>query len=135
MPRAIAEGLFTLGPSPRLIGGRRRSDGRVVFPAPAGPEAQDFERIELSPDGTLWSYTVQRFRPKEPYAAGDDERTFKPFAVGYVELPGEVIVEARLAVDDFARLKIGQPMRLTLETFRKDPDGVDVVTYAFRPEA
>lgn len=134
MARPIAEGLFTTGPNPRLIGARRRSDGRIVFPAPSGPEAQHYERVELSPTGSLWSYTVQRFRPKSPpYAGGDDETNFKPFAVGYVELPGEVIVESRLDVDDFSRLRIGQPMGLTLTPFRKDPDGQDVVTFAFQP--
>ena len=134
MARPIAEGLFTTGPNPRLIGAKRRSDGRIVFPAPSGPEAQHYERVELSPTGSLWSFTIQRFRPKSPpYAGGDDDKTFKPFAVGYVELPGEVIVESRLMVDDFSRLKIGQPMGLTLEPFRKDPDGEDVVTFAFQP--
>lgn len=134
MARPIAEGLFTSGPVPRLIGARRRSDGQVVFPAPSGPEAQNYERIELSSEGSLWSYTVQRFRPKSPpYAGDDDEKTFRPFAVGYVELPGEVIVESRLLVDDFSSLRVGQPMRLTLTPFRKDPDGQDVVTYAFQP--
>jgi uncharacterized OB-fold protein len=134
MARPIAEGLFTPGPNPRLIGGKRRSDGRVVFPAPSGPEAQHYERIELSPTGSLWSYTVQRFRPKSPpYAGDDDDKTFKPFAIGYVELPGQVIVESRLAVDDFSRLKVGQPMGLTLVPFRKDSDGQDVVTFAFQP--
>ena len=105
MARPVSEGLFTDGEPPRLIGGRRRSDGKVVFPAPSGPEAQQYERIELSPRGTLWSFTVQRFRPKSPpYVGDDDERSFKPFAIGYVELPGEVIVESRLVADDFARI-------------------------------
>jgi len=134
MAKPIAEGLFTMGATPRLIGAKRRSDGRIVFPAPSGPEAQHYERVELSPTGSLWSYTVQRFRPKSPpYAGDDDEKTFRPFAIGYVELPGEVIVESRLAVDDFSRLKIGQRMGLTLTPFRKDADGEDVVTFAFQP--
>lgn len=134
MARPVSEGLFTDGEPPRLIGGRRRSDGKVVFPAPSGPEAQQYERIELSPRGTLWSFTVQRFRPKSPpYTGDDDERSFKPFAIGYVELPGEVIVESRLVADDFATLRIGQPMSMTLTPFAKDPDGTEVLTYAFKP--
>jgi len=95
-----------------------------------------FEPVELSPRGALWSYTVQRFRPKSPpYAGADDERSFRPFALGYVELPGEVIVEARLQTDDFAALRIGQPMELVLVPFRQDADGADVLTFAFRPAA
>ena len=132
MARSIDDGLFTTGDEPRLIGARRRSDGRVLFPAPTGPEAQDCERIELSPRGSLWSFTVQRFRPKDPpYAGADDARTFRPFAIGYVELP-EVIVESRIEIEDFAALKVGQPMALTLQPFQK-ADGTEVLTYAFKP--
>jgi uncharacterized OB-fold protein len=131
----IAEGLFeVVDGAPRLIGGRRKSDGRMVFPLPTGPEAANFEPVRLAPEGKLWSYTVQRFRPKSPpYAGADDEASFRPYALGYVELPGEVIVEGRLEVDDFSALKIGAPMRLTLVPFKK-PDG-EVLSYAFAPAA
>ncbi|QUD90508.1 Zn-ribbon domain-containing OB-fold protein [Phenylobacterium montanum] len=133
---AIANGLFTMGEAPRLIGGRRKDDDRIVFPMPTGAEGALYEPVELSPRGALWSFTVQRFRPKSPpYAGDDDERSFKPFALGYVELPGEVIVEARLLTDDFTSLRIGQPMDLVLTPFRKAADGSDVLTYAFRPAA
>lgn len=131
----IAEGLFEVTDgSPRLIGGRRKVDGKVVFPLPTGPEAANFDAVPLSPEGTLWSFTIQRFRPKSPpYAGGEDEKSFAPYALGYIELPGEVIVESRLQTEDFAALKVGQPMRLTLVPFRR-ADG-DVLTYAFEPVA
>jgi uncharacterized OB-fold protein len=132
---AIAKDLFTQGPAPRLVGGRSKADGRMVFPLPGGAEGERYERVELAARGALWSFTVQRFRPKSPpYAGDDDERSFKPYALGYVELPCEVIVEARLDTDDFSALKIGQPMELVLIPFRNGPDG-DVLTYAFRPAA
>lgn len=131
----IADGVFeVVEGAPRLIGGRRKSDGRMVFPLPTGPEAANFEPVHLSPEGALWSFTIQRFRPKSPpYAGADDEKSFAPYALGYVELPGEVIVESRLDTRDFAGLKVGQPMRLTLVPFRRE-DG-DVLTYAFEPIA
>lgn len=131
----VAEGLFEVADGrPRLIGGRRKADGKVVFPLPVGPEAANYDRVRLSSEGTLWSFTVQRFRPKSPpYAGADDEKSFQPYALGYVELPGEVIVESRLETEDFAALKVGQPMRLTLVPFRRT-DG-DVLTYAFEPAA
>jgi uncharacterized OB-fold protein len=129
----IADGLFeVMDGRPRLIGGRRKSDGRMVFPLPTGPEAANFDAVRLSPEGTLWSFTVQRFRPKSPpYAGADDDSGFRPYALGYVELPGEVIVESRLETEDFAALKVGQPMRLKLVPFRRA--GGDVLTYAFEP--
>ncbi len=132
--RPIAEGLFRQGPPPCLIGGRRKADGRMVFPMPNGAEEALFEAVPLKTEGALWSFTVQRFRPKSPpYAGADTEQTFKPYAIGYVELEGEVIVETRIVVDDFSTLKIGQPMRLILEPFGKDAVGAPMVTYAFEP--
>ena len=131
----IAEGLFEVADGvAHLIGGRRKSDGRMVFPLPAGPEAAHYDRVRLSPDGRLWSFTVQRFRPKSPpYAGDDDEKSFRPYSLGYVELPGEVIVESRIETDDFAGLKVGAPMRLKLVPFRRT-DG-EVLAYAFEPVA
>jgi len=131
----IADGLFEVVEGvPHLIGGRRKSDGRMVFPLPVGPEGRNYETVRLSPDGRLWSFTVQRFRPKSPpYAGADDEKSFRPYALGYVELPGEVIVESRIETDDFAALKIGAPMRLKLVPFPKV--GGDVLAYAFEPVA
>jgi uncharacterized OB-fold protein len=58
---------------------------------------------------------------------------FQPYAVGYVELSGQVIVEARLDTNDFGSLHIGMPMCFTLLPYRRDADGSEVVTYAFRP--
>jgi uncharacterized OB-fold protein len=96
-------------------------------------EAQKYEPVLLPQEGTLWSYTVQRFRPKSPpYAGADDEKSFRPFALGYVELPGHVIVETRIEIDTFARLKIGLPMRLAIVPFQR-ADGKTVSTYVFRP--
>ena len=130
----IAEGIYVLkGDHPRLIAGRRKSDGRMRFPMPRGADAANYEAVQLSGEGVLWSYTVQRFRPKSPpYAGADDERSFKPFAVGYVEFPGEVIAEGRILIDDFSKLKIGMPMRVDLETFLTADRG-EASVYAFRP--
>ncbi len=51
----------------------------------------------------MWGFTVQRFAPKSPpYVVPDGG--FVPFAVGYVELPEGVKVEAVLDCTDFAEL-------------------------------
>lgn len=121
------------GEAARLLGGKRREDGKIVFPLPSGPEAQRYEPIELAAEGELWSFTVQRFRPKSPFDGEGDDANFKPYAVGYVTLPGQIIVEARLDTGDFNSLRIGMPMRFCLLPYRRDPDGCEVLTYAFRP--
>ena len=92
------------------------------------------ESLELSPHGTVWGFTVQRFAPKAPpYVVPDGG--FVPFAVGYVELPGALIVEAPLTDVAFTDLAIGMPVELAIVPLRTDPDGTVVTTYAFRPAA
>lgn len=125
--RPIAENLFTSEDPPRLIGGRERETGRVVFPLPQGDR---YEAYPLSREGTLWSYTIQRFRPKSPPYAGPE--TFEPWALGYVELPGETIVEARIANVDFDNIEIGMPLQLTVAVLDR-PDADAVAIPAFEP--
>ena len=48
------------------------------------------------------------------------------------KFPGQVIVEGRILVDDIAELKIGQPMRVAIETFPTSSRG-ELSTYAFEP--
>jgi uncharacterized protein len=134
MSIAVAEGVFVeRSDGPRLIAGRRKADGEMRFPMPRGADAALYDPVELAGEGKLWSYTVQRFRPKTPpYIGADDEKTFKPFVVGYVEFAGQVICEGRILVDDPSTLKIGLPMKVTLEDFPTSTRG-EVATYAFRP--
>jgi uncharacterized protein len=119
--------------APVLIGSECRRCGTVTFPRQgACPRctSTDVGERRLARRGTLWTWTVQRFRPKSPPYAGDDAEEFAAYAVGYVELPGEVRVEARLTESDPARLKIGMEMELTLIPA---PGRQDAVTFAFRP--
>lgn len=125
--RAIAEGLFTEETPPRLVGGRHRQTGRIVFPCPEGSE---YEPYPLARQGKLWSYTIQRYRPKTPPYAGPD--AFEPWAVAYVELPGETIVESRLANVAFDAITIGMALELTVIPF--DRSGAEpVLVHAFQP--
>jgi hypothetical protein len=130
--KLVAEGLVTFdSEGPRLMGGRRRSDGAIVFPMPQGSEAAYYAPFGLSREGRLWSFTVQRFQPKPPYR-GPPEASFTPYAVGYVEIPGEIIVEARLDAEP-GELQLGMPMAITLLPAFRDAAGDEVFTYAFRP--
>jgi uncharacterized protein len=122
---------------PRLIGSRCRDCGNHTFPAQNGcPKCtgSDMEVVELENHGTLWTWTVQGFPPKAPPYKGDaDPATFKPFGVGYVELPGQVKVEARLTEADPAKLKVGMKMKMVLIPLYTDADGNSVMTFAFEP--
>ena len=124
------------GDGPGLIGGRCRDCGNHTFPVLTGcPKCAgvDIESVPLATQGRLWGWTVQGFLPKSPPYLGDnDPNTFQIFELGYVELP-EVIVEARIAESEPARLAEDMPMSLTLEPLFVDEDGNEVVTFAFAP--
>jgi uncharacterized OB-fold protein len=133
--KPVADGLFTWpSDDPQLLGSKCTACGEVTFPAqsacPACPSS-DCEQIGLSRSGTLWTWTVQNFPPPHPYLG--DARSFVPFGVGYIELAEGVRVESRLTENDAGRLKIGMQMELVIETFGRDADGNDVVTFAFKP--
>jgi uncharacterized OB-fold protein len=134
----LAEDLFTWpAEQPALIGGRS-SDGRIVFPYRShrivGGVREELERVELPRRGNLWTFTTQRFRPPSPpYAGDDDPKTFQPFAVGYVELPGALRVEARLTEADPEKLAIGEEMELRIVPFGTDDKGNQIMFYAFAP--
>lgn len=115
----------------RLLAARSRADGSYRFPRPEGAEAERYEPVELGPAGMLWSFTIQRFRPKPPFNGRGTDSDFKPFAVGYVEFAGQIIVAGRIVGEDFGLLKIGRSMVLTTEAYREDEAGNPVLTYAF----
>jgi uncharacterized OB-fold protein len=130
---AVAPGLIGgTADAPELIGGECVRCGTVTFPRQAScPRctAVDVRERRLARRGTLWTWTIQGFPPKAPPYAGDAGE-FEPYGVGYVELPGEVRVEARLTESDPRRLRIGAPMELTLIPA---PGAAGTFTYAFRP--
>jgi len=135
--RPIAEGLFTWTEEPnRLLGSRCHACGTVVFPTQDGcPRCgeQGMSAIELATSGTLWTWTSQDFLPKAPYAGPETEADFEGYLVGYVELPEGVRVVTRLVDVDPADVQIGMALELCLVPFTIDPDGTEVVAYAFRP--
>jgi uncharacterized OB-fold protein len=124
---------------PALLGARCPACGVVTFPAQSSCPRCAGEGLSVAPlarRGSLWTWTVQRFPPKSsPYHRSETEETFEPYAVGYVELAGEVRVEARLVGVPFDELRIGMEMELTVAVLRTGDDGRDVVVPAFRPVA
>jgi len=136
----VTEGVFTWpSETPQLIGSRCVACGNHMFPVQAGcPKCtgEKTEQVLLGRRGTLWTWTVQGFPPKAPPYAGDvDPKTFKAFGVGYVELPGQIKVEARLTEADPDKLKIGMEMELVIVPLSTDTSGNEVVTFAFAPVA
>ena len=121
----IAPNLWSEGNEPQLLGARN-SDGKILFPIPEGDAAKDLEIIKLSRTGTLWSFTRQDFQPKPPY---DGPEEFVPFLLGYIELPGQVIVESHIVETTLEELKLGMKMEFVITPFDDTRS-----TFAFRPE-
>jgi uncharacterized protein len=134
---AFAPDVFTWpDEEPQLIGVRCRSCAAIAFPTQAScPRCGrlEMDRHLLPRRGTLWTFTTQEFLPKEPYASGETAETFAPYGVGLVQLGDEVRVEGRLTVSDPDHLRIGMEVQLVIVPFRTDPDGTEVLTYAFGP--
>jgi uncharacterized OB-fold protein len=133
--RPVGEGLFTWpDDEPRLIGSRCATCGVVSFPQQDScPRCTgtDVSRHLLSRTGTLWTWTVQGFRPKSPPYEGPED--FEPYPVGYVELPGELKVETLLVDVTPEELRIGMEMELAIVPFRSSVSDEPLVTFAFRP--
>lgn len=130
----VAEGIFTQSTDPQLVGSRCAACGIVTFPSQIScPRCASTEMAEhlLPRRGRLWAWTTQEFPPPSPPSAGPTGNAFVPYGVGYVDLGGEVKVEARLT--EMKGLQAGMEMELLLIPFRTDNDGNEVVTFAFRP--
>jgi len=126
----IAENLLVeVNGACQLMASRDRASGRTIFPAKP-IEDDRYEAITLPREGRLWSWTVQRFRPKSPPYAGLE--AFEPYAVGYVHLDGALIVESRLTDVAFDALRIDMPMRLVPLLFALS-NGEVRTSFAFTP--
>ena len=128
----VADNLFRFEPDgPVLIGGRSKRSGEIRFPFSGNA---DEEPVDLSRTGTLWSWTVQRFLPKQPpYRGRETKESFQPYAIGYVELLGQVRVESRLVGCEPEALRIGMELELTIVPMFTGDDGRDVLGFAFKP--
>ncbi|BBU20988.1 Zn-ribbon domain-containing OB-fold protein [Mycobacterium xenopi] len=136
MTQMLAEGLFRVeGDRAVLLGSRRRASGVVKFPAERAElfdDTEDIEPIELSTAGTLFTFTTQEFPPPLPYKGIRAPEQFRPYVVGYIELPEGLLVEALIVGADARDLQIGQPMVSTTTVF-ETADGQSFLTYAFTP--
>lgn len=134
----IKEDFFVrpLGPleKARLAGSRCRNCGEVFLGKPLRClqcQNDDLEAISLNRTGTLHSYTIVRNRPPGDYRGPDNP--FQPFAAGLVELPEGVRILAPLSGVDFADIKIGMVLELSVEELYSDEKGRAVVAHKFKP--
>jgi len=115
---------------PTLKGGLVRETGQFIFPLPEGEET-GIEPVALHRNGTVWSFTVQRFPPKSPpYNHGEE---FTPYIVAYVCLDKQLMVETRLIGLEPEEVEIGMPVGLTTFDFKRADTGEVEQAHAFQP--
>ncbi|MAA55023.1 MAG: DNA-binding protein [Porticoccaceae bacterium] len=131
----IHSNLFTWPTSnPVLLGGCCPHCGEISFPAQSSCRncsRNDSNVIELGNKGLLWTWTIQSFLPKPPYMRDETAETFKPYGVGYVEMPAGIRIESRLLIADPNKLQIGMPMKLVIEKFSPNDQGGHNLCFAF----
>lgn len=111
--------------NPHLIGSRCKDCGTYYFPKQnrfcKSPdcESTEFEEVELSNTGKIWSYTDAQYQPPEPYIA---EEPYIPYAIAAVELEKEkMIILGQVAKGvTVSDLTVGQSVKLVLETLHED---------------
>ena len=136
MQRSIDTQLFEWpSEDPHLIGSECQC-GVITFPRQSSCPGCCGSKIvprRLAKSGRLWTWTTQEFLPKPPYAVARRPEEFVSFKLGYIELPGEVLVESRISAPEHQALTIGMPMRLTFEPLFLDAAGAEVMSFAFEP--
>lgn len=131
---ALLPGWYTLDPeTPHLLGTRCSACGTYYFPRQIGfcrnPAcgSEQFEEVELSRTGKLWSWTDACYAPPKPFVVAEP---FAPFAIAAVELEREKMVVLGPVVNGVtaAQLRVGMAMELALEALA---DGK--LTWKWRP--
>lgn len=132
----IAPSLFTWpAEQPQLIGSRCDSCAALTFPVQSHCPSCGGTTSEhhLPRTGTLHTWTTQEFPPVAPPYLAPVGKEFQPYGIGWVDLQGEIMVEARLTEADPAKLRFDMPVELVVIPFATDADGNEVMTYAFAP--
>jgi uncharacterized OB-fold protein len=106
-----------------LVGGRCADCGAQMFPQPPVCPTCMSENIleeEMPRCGKLYSYTVVYVGPK---------KWFKPFAVGYIDLPNGVRVFSHLLGTSFS---VDEQVMVDVADVGVEADGAPMRTFVFR---
>jgi uncharacterized OB-fold protein len=133
------DGWHTMDSKPHLIGTQCKLCGTYFFPKQddfcrnPNCDSTDFDEVELSRTGQIWSYTNACYKPPEPFVAAEP---FEPYAIAAVQLEKEQMVVLGqviegVTVDD---LKVGMPMELVLEPLHETDDDIKI-TWKWQPLA
>lgn len=135
---AALEGWFTLDRGePHLLGTKCTCCGTYYFPKQStyckNPEcdSEEFEEVQLSRKGKVWSFTNACYKPPEPFMAPDP---FVPYTIAAVELEDEKMIVLGQVVEgvNVSDLKAGMEMELVLDTLF-ETDEAEKLTWKWKP--
>jgi uncharacterized OB-fold protein len=112
---------------PRLTGTHCSDCGKYSFPFRpicVFCHSRKVQKAFLSSRGKLHSFTICRVPVPNMKP---------PYAMGYIDLPEEVMLFSQLTQWDEKELKIGLEMEMVQEKLNSDKEGNEVYTYKFRP--
>lgn len=139
--RPAIDGWFTTGTDPALLGSRCTTCATTYFPPAAKDRAgfcrnpacsgEEFDTVELSRRGQVWSYTDAQYQPPAPYVSRTDP--YEPFALAAVELDEGITVLGQVA-DGYGvgDLRVGAEVELVVETLNAD-DEDDLLIWRWKP--
>jgi uncharacterized OB-fold protein len=135
--RPAIDGWFTTGEAPALLGSRCTTCATTYFPPTSGfcrnpaCSGEEFDSVELSRRGRVWSYTDAQYQPPPPYVPRTDP--YEPFALAAVELDEGITVLGQVA-DGYGvgDLRVGAEVELVVETLNADDEG-DLLIWRWKP--
>jgi uncharacterized OB-fold protein len=126
------DGWYTMNmDEPHLIGSQCQQCATYFFPKTSNfcknPSCQgtEFDDVELSRTGKVWSYTNASYQPPKPFVAPDP---FVPYAIAAVQLEKEqmVVLGQVVAGTGCEDLRVGMEMELVLEQLHEDEEDIKV---------
>jgi uncharacterized OB-fold protein len=135
---AVLDGWFTINQDkPHLLGTQCKGCGTYYFPRQSmycknpACDSEEFETVELSRTGKVWSFTNACYQTPEPFVAPDP---FVPFTIAAVELEKEkmIVLGQVIAGVNVSDLKAGMEMELVLDTLFEDASS-EKVTWKWQP--
>lgn len=131
----VVDGLLADTPDgPRLLGTRCRGCDTLYFPQASNCpnptcHAKAVEPATLPGEGTLYSYTIQRYQPPPLFRMDD----WQPYMLGLVDMGEGVRVMGMLMDVEERDVQIGMELRVVTGNLYKDEEGINIRTYKFAP--
>ncbi|NLX92028.1 MAG: hypothetical protein GXZ07_10695 [Firmicutes bacterium] len=127
--KPMLDGIFEVGPPPRLLGAECPICKQKFFPKPiVCPHClEDVKEIKLNTEGTVYSYSILRI-PNKLYQFP------QPYASGYVDLDNDNIrVYCLFDPEKAEEIRIGQRVTLRVGQIGIGLDGKECLRYYFTP--